>query len=90
MTVRLTNLQGSRLECESGEAVGRIVDLVVRLDAPEPKVVRIHLRKGRRKRDGGHFGPDLPVRAYVLSRDGLRRVASGVLAAVGLGDPQFY
>jgi len=48
MTVRLTNLQGSGLESESGEAVGRIVDLVVRLDAPEPKVVRIHLRKGRR------------------------------------------
>ena len=48
MTVRLTELQRRRIRGEEGASVGRLLDLVVRLDAPDPRVVRIRMRSGRR------------------------------------------
>jgi sporulation protein YlmC with PRC-barrel domain len=47
MTVRLTDLHRRKLETEEGAELGRIVDLVVRLDGIEPRVVRLRVRRGR-------------------------------------------
>jgi sporulation protein YlmC with PRC-barrel domain len=46
--LRLTDLQRRRVETEDGAAVGRVLDVVIKLDAPDPRIVRIRVRQGRR------------------------------------------
>jgi len=51
VTIRLTDLQSRWLETADGVRVGRVLDLVIRLDAPDPRIVRVRVGRGRRVRE---------------------------------------
>ena len=48
MIVRLTELKRRRVATADGAPLGRLIDVVVRLDAPAPRIVRLRVRRGRR------------------------------------------